>query len=502
MFYRVRIPLVAALVVIAATVVVSMRLKGQLETQVTETVRQRVERAQRELVRVHTLQGVDLASLAASFARDDEFLQIFGKATDKEKQEAAGVACDGHNGRLEKLGRKAGIVGLVDAKGNLLARNLSYNWRYNEDLTKDFPSLTLVLAGTANKDVWEIDGQMYRVGAAPVRNRDGQILGAVFVGYHQSSKDAAEDADGTGTEVGYFFESRGKGTPAMKLQSSSLKRGEGQSSESSEEKQLAEQLFALSSGDPSKGLAAPAYQRHELSQLFRVRLNNQEFVAAVAPIPGNSEKTTTKSGFVVLANLSSATASLIQIGVMLGLLGFLGVLAAVIAATATARRFLVPLDRIEAGATEVINGNRDYVFESPSPDFEGLANDLNVMLARLLGRPEPGEEGEEEAEGGGERWQGDALFVDEAPAATPGASPAAQALAAEPAEAYYPRLWKEYLAARQQTGESLDGLAEESFIAKVKQNEAALAKKYGARMVRFAVVVKGGQATLKPVPIT
>ena len=41
---------------------------------------------------------------------------------------------------------------------------------------------------------------------------------------------------------------------------------------------------------------------------------------------------------------------------------------------------------------EVINGNRDYSFDSPSKDFEGLANGLNVMLARLLGRPDPSDD--------------------------------------------------------------------------------------------------------------
>jgi hypothetical protein len=79
-------------------------------------------------------------------------------------------------------------------------------------------------------------------------------------------------------------------------------------------------------------------------------------------------------------------------------LGLIGVLAAVGAALMTARRFLMALDAIEAGVSEVINGNQDYVFESPSPDFEGLANGLNVMLARLLGRPEP----DSDEEGGGD----------------------------------------------------------------------------------------------------
>ena len=64
----------------------------------------------------------------------------------------------------------------------------------------------------------------------------------------------------------------------------------------------------------------------------------------------------------------------------------------------TERRFLAPLDRLESGVSEVINGNQDYVFESPSSDFEGLANGLNVMLARVLGHPEPGNDDDDDGD--------------------------------------------------------------------------------------------------------
>jgi hypothetical protein len=40
-----------------------------------------------------------------------------------------------------------------------------------------------------------------------------------------------------------------------------------------------------------------------------------------------------------------------------------------------------------------------------------------------------------------------------------------------------------------------------AFVAKLRQNEATLRGKYSCRMVRFKVVVKNNQTTLKPVPI-
>jgi hypothetical protein len=312
----------------------------------------------------------------------------------------------------------------------------------------------------------------------------------VFVGYVQSAGDASAEAERSGVDVAFFFESRSKGAPAMKIHASSFKRAEGASSESAEEKALAEQIF------PAGGPAAPTIEKHEATSLFRVRINGEEWVAASAPLTGNWAASTTKSGFVVLTSLAQARAPLASVPLVILLVGLVGVLASIGAAVLNARRFLGPLDAIEAGVTEVINGNQDYVFEKPSPDFEGLANGLNVMLARLTGRPEPGEDDD-----AGEDEEG--LFVDEAAAggAQLASSPEAAALAAEPADAYYARIWREYAAAREQTGEGLEGLDGEQFLAKLRQNEAALARKYGARMVRFQVVVKGSQVTLKPVPI-
>jgi hypothetical protein len=157
---------------------------------------------------------------------------------------------------------------------------------------------------------------------------------------------------------------------------------------------------------------------------------------------------------------------------------------------------------------EVINGSRDVTFEAGSPDFEGLANGLNVMMARLLGRPDPtddelGGSGDSGESGAAGRWQGEMSIEENATGPVPlASSPENLKLANEPEDQYYRRVFDEYVAARKQTGEGVEGLAYEPFTAKLKQNEAALCKKYGARMVRFKVVTKNNQTTLKPVPIT
>ena len=495
--FRVKVTLVSVSLVAFVTAVVYWEITTSLDRTVTKAAEASVSHAQQQLLRSSRLEALDLTTLTAGFAHDEEFAQIFTKPTEREKRVAALNVCDMRSVQLEKEGHKVGVIAVTDASGKVVARDRdeSFSWHSGEDLGKLFPSLGLALVGSPNKDVWDLDGSMYRVGSAAIKNAQGQVVGAVFVGDVQSTGDATTEAARSGVDVAYFYQSKGK----MKIHASSLKGGVG-GSEGSDEKTLAEQIF-----DPAKKLVEQTTERHGATELFQVKINGEEWVAAAGPIYGNIPDSQTKSGFVVLTSMTAARAPVMSTAMMILALGLMGILASIAAAVGTARRFLGPLDKIEAGVAEVINGNRDYVFESPSPDFEGLANGLGVMLARVLGRPEPGEEeaSEEGVSVPQTRWQGDSLFVDEAAAAggVTGNSAEMTELAAEAEEIYYARIWREYAAARQQTGEGTEGLDSEQFIAKLKQNEAALCRKYNARSVRFKVIVKGNQTTLKPVPL-
>ena len=124
-------------------------------------------------------------------------------------------------------------------------------------------------------------------------------------------------------------------------------------------------------------------------------VDGQDYAAVAAPLHGNAFDKT--SGVVTLASVSDAMEPVSAVGRQadrasacwrsLVLLG---------AVMLTALRFIKPLDKIELGVAEIINGNIDYQFRPVGPDFEGLSNGLNVMLARLLGREEPNEDEPEE----------------------------------------------------------------------------------------------------------
>jgi hypothetical protein len=477
--YRARIPLAAAVVVLLTTIAVLLSVRTSLSNGVQREVEKRVERAQATWPSLDLLRGIDLTNETAKLARDEEFGAIFDKKSSDEQRQAAFVAVSARNGRLEAEGRKADLVAVVGANGHVVSRDLNINAEFDDDWKAKYPSVSKALDGVANKDVWNFEGHLYRVGAAPIRSRAGAVVGALVIGYNASATDAEADRDKLGTEVAYFLDG--------KIHASSFKKSGG---ESAEEKALAASLF----GGAGFGDAAAA---GNLTPPTAIKIGSEDFIAAAGPLPGNLTKS--KSGYVVLASLTAARANVGGIEFLVIVLGIIGIVVAVGVAVLTAMRFLQPLDRIETGVAEVINGNRDYSFDTPSKDFEGLANALNVMLARLLGRPDPSDDELGPSDESGSRWGGELSVADATTG--PQTSPELQALADEAEDAYLKRTFDEYVAARKQTNEGTDGLTLDGFAAKLKQNEDALKKKHGARMVRFKVVVKNGQTTLKPYPI-
>jgi hypothetical protein len=480
--FRARIGVIAAGLVAAATVVVTLAVRSTLEKAADAQVTALVASAQQAVPSLDLLRGMEQTTQVTQLAHEEEFTQVFEKAGDAQRQ-AAFVALQARNARLEAAGRKADLLAVVGANGHVVSRDLNINAMYDEDLKARYPAVQKALDGVASKDTWSFNGSMYRAAAAPIRAKTGVIVGALVVAYAVSAGEAARDRERTGAEVAYFLDG--------KVHASSWKR---QGGESAEEKALAAQLF----DGPKYGAEAGG---GAMTKPFAVKIGAEDFLAAAGPLPGNLTKS--NSGFVVLQSLSAARAPLGGVMMWLMVLGAIGLLGAIVSAVLTAYRFLMPLDSIERGVAEVINGNHEYQFEAPSQDYEGLANGLNVMMARLTGRPDPSDDelGGESGEGGAQaRWGGE-IAVDEASTTGQHATPENVALAQEAEDAYLQRVYDEYVAARKQTGEGTEGLVFDSFTAKLKQNAEQLTQKFNCRTVRFKVVVKNGQTTLKPVPI-
>ncbi len=87
-----------------------------------------------------------------------------------------------------------------------------------------------------------------------------------------------------------------------------------------------------------------------------------------------------------------------------------------------------------------------------------------------------------------------------APPATPTQMPMA-AFAIAPSENEWADVYREFIAAKERCGESIEGLTYERFEATLKRNRDSLVEKHGYKAVRFAAVVKDGKASIRAVPM-
>ena len=166
---------------------------------------------------------------------------------------------------------------------------------------------------------------------------------------------------------------------------------------------------------------------------------------------------------------------------------------------------MAPIEQMEDDLLAVINGRTDVRLEVETPELGGLSYRVNQLINLFTGVAEEDDDGRAVTSSGG--W--DAVSItgpdpkSRASAPGPGASedPEAVALAAIPESQYYAKLYDDYVAAKRSVGEDVSSVPKERFQERIRGNAEHLAKKHGARMVRFKVETIGDQVNLKPVVI-
>lgn len=375
------------------------------------------------------------------------------------------------------------IVAITDDAGRVVSRNSDRNRMYAQDLRATVPAVATALTGTGAVDVWDLTAEnlVLLIAVAPIRTDDGRITGTVLVGYDLSNGLADREATLLHREVAFIAGDR--------IYASSL----GESSDT-----LRGYLF----GDGSTATVA-ARDGGTTSGSFLVNLGGRDFVGVIGPLSADSAHV----AMVVLADRTaqsekSAPISYILILMAVGLVLVLGY-GFFIGGT-----LLAPVEQIEETILNVINGRSDLRVQVESAEYGGLAYRINQLLNMFTGTPEADESGRlsspPPAPGGGRAGWEDGGSSDGASAGG-GDSDAedpelAKTLAQEPEDAYYARVFAEYVAAKSAAGEQLN-IPQDKFVQRLKSNEQALIKKHECRMVRFQVQVKGAQVNLKPVII-
>lgn len=454
-------------------------------------------RAHQVVQRLNQLQGIDVSNKAERLAALPEFVGAI-KSSGEDRRRQAQIGFQKFMSADKEGAIKPDIIALVDDSGDMLAMHevptvVPKQWKNAKD-ESILPALNVVLRKRVIiSDIWDYGEKgMMKIGVAPVidpdnvnpKNPEGvSIIGAIVVAYAQTAQNAKTDKGLLGTEIAYF--------DGKRVVASSFTRSNGGDEDRAKAGELTK---LLESGKVSDG-----------SSKQRVTIGDTDYLVAAVKMPRKTTKelppppeypAVTAGALVMSPIIAAANAGTVKMFILLLGLGSLAI--AMLGIYLTHRRLIAQADQIEQGVTDMINGNVDRTFQPVGTELDGLANGLNVMLARLLGRPEPGEE--EFDDEGNPIVPGRVEFDEGEAAKGPSVDPDIAALAQESEPDYYKRVYTEYVAAKRASGKP-DEVSFENFIAKLKVNEGKLKAQYNCRAVRFRVVTKEGKVTLKPVPI-
>ena len=180
----------------------------------------------------------------------------------------------------------------------------------------------------------------------------------------------------------------------------------------------------------------------------------------------------------------------------------LGIVLVIVAGWLIGNYITQPVSELEDGLLAVINGNQTLRFQIEHPELGGLVFRINSLLNALMGVPEDNtdEQGRPSVSPNAQHFQ-EALSVDESSVTNPQVSQDVIAmLSKESDDAYYARVYRDYIAAKEQLGDPVEGISFDGFIAHIRSSEQEVAAKHG-RPVRYLVEVRGNSVVLIAVPM-
>lgn len=415
--------------------------------------------------------------LAAQAADANAKAALSRSSTADAKAAAVRQFCDKvANDARGALGTKPSIVAVVDSSGKIVARDNS-DLNRGDDVAAAYPSFKEAIAKTtAGSDVWtdKARADQYVTSYVPLKDDAGRVhMLLLGVAINDAMARVSEAATGRGillvTAAGDVVANTQNATDEVK---GAVKAGAN------------EVKSAIQQGNVMAG-------------------GSGEVLFAAAPLDGFADGKKT-------AVVAAAPTALLE-GVNSVPLSVLGAMALGLVLVVAGGWFLGnyisrPIAMLEEGLLEILNGKTDKRFELDHAELGGLAFRIDQLLNQLMGVEEDNtdEEGRVSKAPTAANF-GEALSVDRtgggggaAPAA--GADVDARALAAEPQEQYYARLYREYIAAKKALGEQVDHITDAAFRSRIQGMEQDATAKHG-KPVRYHVQTNGREVVLLAVPL-
>ncbi len=463
-------------------------VSSQLRATLLNDVDSHISSDYRLFERSWRLSGLEFEDQVAGQADQDASRDLFAALDEQGRRrranERAGEVAEWFARRNRDAGRPEVVV-VTDSEGIAIARNHDLNRMHGDDLKTELTTLRAVLqSGEPAIDVWAFsDGQqkLLQAAMAPIRDVDGEIIGSLVVGYDMSNGMAQRAGDLLGRQVAFLTDGA--------VYSSSLDAADA----------LRTALFTAQQASTEAALAGgPA------GEPWLAELGGDQYIGVTGALPLSPS---THVAYVVLADRSAQLAKASAVNTIL-VMTAVGLLIVLIYGFLVGTTLIKPIEQMEEGILAVINGRTDMRLDIHSAELGGLAYRINQLLNVFTGTPEEDEEGRVSSPP--EAWGAEAVSspstdVSRAAAAASSAEEEdpelAAKLEAEPEDAYYDRIYQEYVSAKEALGENVSNITKDRFVQRLQANEKSLLKKHGCRLVRFQVQTRGSQVNLRPVII-
>lgn len=454
--------------------VLSFGFVRQSIQNVTKSPATLAERARHEVAFVSA--RLELAALAqerwlASTPASAGAAEVMARGTPEARGDAATAFCDSLVGAAAAaLGARPAVVILVDPSGRVVGRNGSSLSR-GEDLVTAHPALKPTLEGLSGSDVWFAPerGEQFLISYAPAFGKERSVVGALVLGVTLTDALGGAAAGSDARSIALAYQTA-KGTELAVV------RGEGDDA-------LRDNLAkaagaALSSGAPVLSSADSA----QIAASGIGRLGGGKSVALAVAAPEQ-----------IAAGLSSLPYSLI------GLFALLLVMT-VAAGFMLGGYIAKPIEEIEEGLLAILNGQHEKRFHMEHADLGGLAFRIDQLLNQLMGVEEDPSDDDGRVSNSSVKPPVHFDDVSDPQQAPENDASLARRLGQEPAEAYYNRVYREYIDAKTAIGEDVSHISEPTFRQRIQGMEAEAQGKHG-RAVRYQVKRNGNEIVLLAIPI-
>jgi len=424
------------------------------------------------------LDGLRTERWLAMKANEPATRAALGKATPDARGDAARQLCDQiASAAGSALGAKPSIVAVVDNNGKIVGRNQS-DLNRGDDVGASYPAFKEALTKAhPGSDVWSDKAGQFIASYAPVRDEQ-RAAGMLVIGI--AINDALARVGDATTGRGLLLVSANGDVVATSSNA-------GEDVKNAVKASVADVKNALTTGNV-------------------VASQVGDVIFASAPLAGFGDGHS-------MAAVAAAPTSLLPTAkaIPLSILGAmaLGLILVVAAGWFLGNYISRPIAALEEGLLMILNGQTDKRFELDHAELGGLAFRIDQLLNQLMGVEEDNTDDEGRVSKAPTAANfGDALSVDRSQGGA-GAGGSAVAgrgdvdagrLAAEPPDAYYTRLYREYITAKKGLGEQVDHITDAAFKSRIQGMEQDAASKHG-RPVRYHVQSNGKEVVLLAVPL-